>query len=162
MPRLIPLAAFVAGAVFGCLAYSGWQKSSEVRPDATPALNMTLASVESPATNSPAKKQDSPQLRLVPSPRRSGDAATSRPDARIPLTDRDRAMIAFQKTCPVCGETLDAKKIPGRIEISLYVCGKECIAKFDKQPRDAITKWAESCSKNSKPDPSRAPKESNH
>ncbi len=55
-------------------------------------------------------------------------------DVVLRQTEQDRARIAFQKICPGCREELAAKKPLGRVELTVYVCGRQCIAGFDKAP----------------------------
>jgi hypothetical protein len=67
-------------------------------------------------------------------------------DAVTPMTDRDKAHMAFQGTCPICGGAFGAKNTtPGRVQLTVFVCGRECLAEFDKAPRAMINKWTEIC-----------------
>jgi hypothetical protein len=50
----------------------------------------------------------------------------------------------------VCGEQLAAKTPLGRVELTVYVCGRQCIADFNKNPRDTIVRWADTFTANAK------------
>ena len=149
MRYLLPIAMFAAGVVCG-LASSAYRPTTLSHASASPIAGFTLTSAERPSAIPSPQEPDSHRPQAVPSPRRSDVAAPGARDARVPLTDQDRKTIAFQKICPVCAKELDAKKQPGRVELTLYVCGRECIAKFNDKPRETITKWVEICSTRTK------------
>lgn len=85
-----------------------------------------------------ALQRANPQTRPEPRQPRAQDRV-------VRMTDRDRTLLVFQKVCPVCDGDLRAKKTPGKVVLTVFVCGPKCIAEFDKAPRETIVKWADVC-----------------
>lgn len=157
MRYYLPIAMFTAGVVCG-LVLSAYRPTTISHASSSPIAGFTLTSAEPPNATPSPQKPDAQGPHAIPSPRRSDLVAPDARDVRVPLTEYDRRMIAFQKTCPVCAKELDAKRQPGRVELTLYVCGRDCIAKFNEKPRETITKWADICHAHASNERSNTPK----
>ncbi len=113
-------------------------------------LNLVYSNVPDVSARSDVSLGRSSLLSGAVPPDQSASRRTGGQNRIVRMTDRDKMLLAFQRTCPVCSEQLAGKTTPGKVELTVFVCGPKCIQEFDKAPRETINKWVDTCEANAK------------